>query len=159
VLLLGPKLTHLIADPANMARFGPATRAQLDLSSRVAQQLAGASMGRIITAVRQALGRDPGWIAASRQTLAEVTYGPAWLDPVAVRRRAAFNNAATAQYRPATAEISAAINEADDDRGKGWLQEQLATYTQPINPAQAQQILAGALRLNPRVMRPMTGVS
>jgi len=159
VLLLGPKLTQLIADPINLARFGPATRAQLELSRRVAQQLDGATMDEIIAAVRQSLDREPGWVAASRQALAGVTYGPARLDPVAVHRRAAFNSAPTGQYRPAAAEISAAINDAGDDRVKGWLQEQLACYTQLINPAQAQQILAGALKLNPRVMHPMEGVS
>jgi hypothetical protein len=159
VLLLGAKLTQLIADPANLARFGPATCAQLELSRRVTQQLDGASMGEIVEAVRQCLNREPGWISASRQALAGITYGPARLDPVAVRRRAAFNHAATGQYRPAAEEISAAIEEADDDRVKGWLKEQLATYTQPINPARAQQILAGALKLNPRVMRPLAGVS
>jgi hypothetical protein len=79
--------------------------------------------------------------------------------PISVRRRAAFNHAATGQYRPAAEEISAAIEETDDDRVNGWLKEQLATYTQLINPAQAQQILAGELKLNPRVMRLMTGVS
>jgi hypothetical protein len=159
VLLLGAKLTQLIADPANLARFGPATRTQLELSRRVTQQLDGATMGEIVEAVRQSLDRDPGWISASRHALAGITYGPARLDPVAVRCRAAFNHAAAGQYRPAAEEISAAIEEADDDRVKGWLKEQLATYTQLINPAQAQQILAGALKLNRRVMRPLAGVS
>jgi hypothetical protein len=159
VLLLGPKLTQLIADPGNLARFGPATRTQLELSRRLSQQLAGAPLDEIIAAVRQSLDRDPGWITASRQALAGLTYGPAQLDPVAVHLRRAFNSAAIGQYRPAAAEISDAVNAADDDRVKGWLQEQLACYTQQIDPAQAQQILAGALRLNPRVMRPLEGVT
>jgi hypothetical protein len=159
VILLGPKLTQLIADPANLARFGPATRTQLELSRRLAQQLDNATLADIVAVVRQCLDRDPGWVTASRHALAGVTYGPARLDPVAVHLRAAFNAAATGQYRPAAAEISAAINETKDDRVKGWLQEQLAGYTQLTDPAQAQQILAGALRLNPRLMRPLEGVS
>ena len=159
VFLLGSRLTQLIADPANLARFGPATRVQLELSRRLAQQLEDAGLDEIIEAARQSLDRDPGWISASRQALAGVTYGLGRLDPIAVRRRAAFNSAATGQYRPAAAEISAAVNEAEDDRVKGWLQEQLACYTQLTDPARAQQILAGALRLNPRVLRPLEGVS
>jgi hypothetical protein len=159
VLLLGPKLTQLIADPANLARLGPATRTQLELSSRVADQLAGASLDEIIAAVRQSLDRDPGWIKASRQALAGVTYGPARLDPIAVHLREAFNAAATGQYGPAATAVSDAVNAADDDRVKGWLQEQLACYTHQTDPAQAQQILACALKLNRRVLRPLEGVS
>jgi hypothetical protein len=159
VLLLGSRLTQLIADRGNLARFGPATRTQLELSRRVAQQLHNRPLGEIIAAVRQSLDRDPGWVAASRTALAGVTYGPARLDPVAVCRRAAFNAAAIGQYRPAAAEISEAVNAVTDDRVKGWLQEQLACYTQPLDPPRAQQILAGALKLNPRVMRPLEGVS
>jgi hypothetical protein len=78
---------------------------------------------------------------------------------VAVYLREAFNAAATGQYRPAATAVSDAVNAADDDRVKGWLQEQLACYTQQTDPAQAQQILAGALKLNPRVLRPLEGVS
>jgi hypothetical protein len=159
VLLLGPKLTQLIAEPGNLARFGPATRAQLQLSRQVAQRLEGAALDEIMSVVRQCLDRDPGWVSASRHALAGITYGPARLDPVAVRLRAAFNSAATGQYRPAAAEISQAVNAADDDRVKGWLQEQLACYMHQIDAAEAQQILAGALRHNPRVLRPLEGVS
>lgn len=159
VLLLGPKLTQLIADPANMERFGPATRTQLELSRRAAQQLKDRPLEEIIGAVRQCLDRDPDWISVSRHALAGVTYGPARLNPVAVHLRAAFNSAAIGQYRPAASEISAAIDAASDNRVKGWLQEQLACYTQPNNAAGAQQILAGALKLNPRVLRPLEGIS
>ncbi len=159
VLLLGARLTQLIADPANLARFGPATRAQLELSRRVAQQLQCATLGEIMAAVQQSLDRDRGWVAASRAALAGVTYGPPGLDPVAVHLRAAFNAVATGQYRPATVEVSRAVNATGDPRVKGWLQEQLACYTHPLDPAKAQQILAGALRLNPRVTRPLEGVS
>jgi hypothetical protein len=159
VLLLGPKLTQLIAEPGNLTRFGPATRAQLQLSRQVAQRLEGADLDEIMSVVRQCLDRDPGWVSTSRHALAGVTYGPARLDPVAVRLRAAFNSAATGQYRPAAAEISQAVNAADDDRVKGWLQEQLACYMHQIDAAEAQQILAGALRHNPRVLRPLEGVS
>jgi hypothetical protein len=159
ILLLGAKLTQLIADPGNLARFGPATRAQLELSGLVAQELQCATVDEILAAVRQSLDRDPGWVATSRSALAGVTYGPAGLDPIAVRLRAAFNAAATAQYRPAAKEISEAINSAEDPRVKGWLQEQLACYTQPVDAAKAQQILAGAVKLNPRVTRPLEGIS
>jgi len=159
VLLLGPRLTQLIADPRNLARFGPATRAQLELSRQIAEQIQDTSLAEIMTAVRQCLSREPGWVAASRNVLAGISYGPARLDPIAVNVRAAFNAAATGQYRPAASLIGEAMNSTSDERVKGWLGEQLARYTQPLDAAQAQQILAGALKVNPRVTRPLEGVS
>ena len=114
VLLLGPKMTQLIADPANLARLGPATRTQLELSSQVARQLAGATLDEITAAVRQSIDRDPGWIRASLQALTGVTYGPARLDPVPVYLREAFNAAATGQYRP----VREVLVAGPDDRSR-----------------------------------------
>jgi hypothetical protein len=73
--------------------------------------------------------------------------------------RKAFNAAAIRQYSDASAEVSAAINSTEDPRVKGWLQEQLACYVHQTDPAGAQQVLAGALKHNPRVTHPMEGVS
>lgn len=39
VLLLGPRLSQLMAAPKHRAQFGPATRAQIDLSRQVASGL------------------------------------------------------------------------------------------------------------------------
>ena len=55
--------------------------------------------------------------------------------------------------------MSEAINDAEDPRFRGWLKEQLAVYQHQIDPARAQQVLAGAIRDNPRVTRPIEGVS
>ena len=55
--------------------------------------------------------------------------------------------------------MSVAVNSVSDGSLKGWLQEQLAMYLHFVNPAQAQNALAGAVKLNPRVMRPLSGVS
>jgi hypothetical protein len=69
--------------------------------------------------------REPGKIlgrAARTLDLSE----PVGVLLIAVHLRAAFNSAATGQYRPATTEISAAVNATGDNRVKGWLQEQLA---------------------------------
>ncbi len=159
VLLLGSRLTQLIADPDNFTRLGPTTRAQLELSRDVARQLEGADLADIVGTVRQSLDRDPGWLAASRNALAGVNYGTANVDPIALHLRKAFNAAAIRQYSDASAEVSAAINSTEDPRVKGWLQEQLACYVHQTNPAGAQQVLAGALKHNPRVTHPMEGVS
>ena len=119
VLLLGSRLTQLIADPDNFTRLGPTTRAQLELSREVARQLEGAELDDIVRAVRQSLDRDPGWLAASRNALAGVTYGTANVDPIALHLRKAFNAAAIRQYGDASVEVSAAINSTEDPASEG----------------------------------------
>jgi hypothetical protein len=159
ILLLGSRLSQLIAQPANAGKLGPATRAQLELSRQVAAQLEGQDLDELVKAIRQALDRDPAWVAASRSVLAGVTYPSGGIAPFAIRARAAFKAAAAGQFEAAASDMSSAVNATNDPRLKGWLQEQLAVYKHHVDPAQAQQVLAGAVRLNPRVTRPLQGVS
>lgn len=109
--------------------------------------------------VRQVLGRDGAWVSASRSVLAGVTYATNGISEDVRHARAAFNAAATGQFDAAVAEMSAAVNASIDPRVKGWHQEQLAVYQHQLDPVQAQQSLAGAVRLNPRVTKPLAGVT
>ncbi len=159
VLLLGSRLSQLIAAPANAAKLGPATRAQLELSRQIAAQLEGRGLAELVSVIRQALDRDADWVAASRAALAGVTYSTSGVSSVAKHARAAFNAAAARQFQVAASEMSDAINSTSDSRVKGWLQEQLGVYQHQLDPAQAQQILAAAIRNNSRVTRPIAGVT
>lgn len=159
VILLGSKLSQLIANPANAQKLGPATRAQLELSRHIAKELEGRDLTAILSVARQALDLDADWIAASRSALAGVTFESAGVKEVARLRREAFDAAASHQYQTASESISAAINATNEPRIKGWLQEQLAVYLQHIDAARAQQVLAAALKNNPRITRPMEGVT
>ena len=47
VLLLGSGLALSLADPADLAHFSPATRAQINLSQRIAQQIKGEGLGPV----------------------------------------------------------------------------------------------------------------
>lgn len=158
VLLMGARLSQLIATPANRSKLGPATRAQVELSREVASGLEGFTMDALTGVMRQVLNRDRDWVAEARSRLAGVTYGDATVTKVAIHQRAAFDLAARGQYEPAAAEMSKAVNAAVDDRQRGWLQEQLASYQHHFDPARAQTTLAGALKLNPYVLRPRAGV-
>ncbi|MDP9226789.1 MAG: DEAD/DEAH box helicase family protein, partial [Actinomycetota bacterium] len=146
VLLLGSRLSQLIAIPANASKLGPATRAQLDLSRQIASQLEGQSLAEMVDVIRQALDRDADWVKASRAALAGVTYATAGISPLARNVRAAYDAAEARQYQVAVNEMSDAVNAVGDVRVKGWLQEQLAVYQHQLDPARAQQTLAGAVR-------------
>jgi hypothetical protein len=159
VLLLGPKLSQRIGNRDYRAKFGPATRAQIELSREVAAGLRGQSMDELVAVMNQVLDRDRNWVSAARDILADVTYDARSVSAAAIHRRRAFNHAAVEQYVAAAAEMSQAVNAAVDDRHKGWLQEQLAAYQHLFDKARAQQTLAGALKLNRGVLRPREGVS
>ncbi|MGH2655695.1 MAG: helicase C-terminal domain-containing protein [Actinomycetota bacterium] len=159
VILLGSRLSQLIAQPTNARKLGPATRAQLHLSRQLAAQLEGQDISELLGVIGQALDRDQAWVVASREALAGLSYEAAGVTPMAKSSRHAFNAASTGQYAIATREMSEAVNAAQEARLKGWLQEQLAVYEHHVDPPRAQQALAGAVRHNPRVTRPIEGVT
>lgn len=159
VILMGARLSQLIAQPANAGRLGPATRAQLELSRQVAAQLEGRSIADLLEVVGQALNRDQEWIVASREALAGIGYESDGITPIAASSRHAFNAASVGQFQVASRHMSDAVNAAQEPRLKGWLQEQLAVYEHRVDPASAQQVIAGAVRHNPRVTRPIEGVT
>lgn len=158
VLLLGPRLSQLMASPKHRAQFGPATRAQIDLSRQVAHGLEGQPLEKIRGVVHQVLDRDPDWIRVSRQKLADVAFPPGHVSPIAELTRDAFDQATLQQYAQAASLTSRAVNAAEEPAVKGMLQEQLAAYQNFLDPAKAQQTLVGALRHNPSLTRPLVGV-
>lgn len=159
VVLLGAGLAQRIADPRNLARFSPATQAQLRLSRSIADELGGHDLAQLERVMRQSLERDPGWVQISRDVLAGTTYETRPVAPEIVLARAAFDAAAIGQFDVAINEMRRALDETQDQRMKGFRQEDLARYQQQVDPAAAQQTLAGALRLNRRLTRPLQGIT
>jgi len=159
VVLVGAGLAQRIADPANLARFSPATQAQLRLSRTMAEQLGGQGLEQIVSVISQSLARDAGWVRLSREVLTGTTYEIRPVAPDIVAARAAFDAAAIGQFDDAIAEMRTSLNATNDARMKGMRQEDLARYQHQVDPAAAQQTLAGALRLNRGLTRPLQGVT
>lgn len=156
VLLLGKSLSAVLSRPQMREKLGSATQAQLELSMAIAQQV-GPGPDELIGVINQCLDRDDGWLSASRQCLTGLAYKPGSIEPFAPAVREAFDAATTGQFEAACSAMSNAMNLASDSKAQGWLQEQLAAYTQYVDPAKAQQVLAGAIKKNPRVLRPQIG--
>ena len=155
VLLLSAGLSSALAKPQIRDRLGPATRAQLDLSTDVAQEIGIEDLEAVI---EQCLKRDSSWLEVSRECLAGIAYSTGSIEPFAVSIRRAFVAASVGQFDVACDEMRVACNVVDDKKTKGWLQERLATYLHNVDPVQAQEALVGAVRLNSRVLRPLSGV-
>jgi hypothetical protein len=158
VILLGSRLAQLISDRRYLSKVSPATRAQMELSDAISEELRGQSLAEIVPVIQQVLDRDPAWVGMSRSRLAGIEYPEGHVDDGLLLSRSAFNAAAAGQFDKAVDLMSQAVNRTDDSRLKGWRQEEVAVYRHQIDPAGAQQVLVGAIGLNPRVTKPMLGV-
>ena len=107
VLLLGRRLTQLIARADVADRLSAATRAQLELSRRVASQLAGTSTTELRAVIEQVIDADPEFRRLTREALVGVTYEPALISPTATHLRAAYNSAVSGRA-PEASQHSAA---------------------------------------------------
>ncbi len=162
VILIGARMTQLVSRADISGRLSPATKAQLNLSRRVALDLEGATMDDLQGVITQVVDGDPGFREISREALVGVTYGPALLSPTAVHLRRAYDAAVGGRLEECSDHADSAVQaalETGDERLAGWLGETLATYLHPVDAVRAQQALAAATRRNPAVLRPRSGLS
>ncbi|MFF1926290.1 helicase C-terminal domain-containing protein [Streptomyces sp. NPDC058221] len=114
VLLLGPQLTQLLNRPEVADRLSAATRAQLELSRKVANSLEGTDVAMLRQVIDQVIEADPAFRRASREALVGVTYGPASVSPSAAHLRAAYNSATGYRPREAAEHAKAAVHAAEE---------------------------------------------
>ena len=159
VLLLGADLALTLTDPTHAALLSPATRAQVQLSSQIADQIDGEGLAALRDAIGYCLTRDEEWKKLGRRALAEVEYEKtSTIRPEAVAQRRAFDAAEVGQFQQAVDLLQQVINTIDDKYLRGWLTEQLATYLHEVDPTRAQKALATANIDNPAILRPAAGV-
>ncbi|HST47724.1 helicase C-terminal domain-containing protein [Jatrophihabitans sp.] len=159
VLLLGARLSQLVVGIDSLARFSPATRAQLELSRTVAGGLQDASLEEILQVARQALNRDENWVRLAKLKLANIEPPISTVGVAAIERRRAFEAAADHNYHEAEQHMSAAIASSSDEAEQGWLLEQQASYINLTDPVRAQTTLVSARKKNRAVLRPLSGIS
>lgn len=159
VLLLGSKLTQRLHNASAATRFSPATRAQLDLSSHLADMLHDKPFSELSSVINRCLSRDPDWVAASRDALDSVAYDIGRPVPaVAVAQRRAFDQALIGQFKRASDLLQCAADAVTEPRLKGWIQQQVAAYEHLVDPVKAQAVLTSAVANNRAITRPRTGV-
>lgn len=160
VILMGRSLTNQLYIDRAVDKLTPATRAQLELSLRLAEQLRGAGIGAIEEVIESVLKRDADWVAASRSALVNVPYDKTGrVSDVARRQRAAFNALAVGDSTAAQGELQEVVNQTQDPRTRGWLKQQLAEVINRANPVESQVILKSAIADNRLVLRPLAGVA
>lgn len=158
VLLLGAKLTSRLRSPEGQEMLTPATKAQLDLSRKIAKQLGTPSLDEIKTVIRQCLDRDPNWIKVSKKALVNIKADDELrLDPGKLAIRAAFDHARANQHKNALSILDKAIDATDDIQVKAWLLARKAAFQHAIDAEGAQKTLIAAHSMEPRVTKPLHG--
>lgn len=160
VLLLGSKLTGRLRSPEGQAMLTPATKAQLELSRRIAKKLVTPSIADIKTVILQCLNRDSDWMKVSKKALVNLKADDELrLDPGKLAIRAAFDSARANQHKQAVAILDKAIDVTTDDHVKAWLLSKKAAFQHPIDADGAQKTLVAAHGLEPGVIKPMHGTT
>lgn len=158
VVLLGAKLTSRLRSPEGRAMLTPATKAQLDLSRKIAKQLASPSLGEIKEVMLQCLDRDPSWIKVSKKVLVGIKADEELrLDPAKLALRSAFDHARANQHKEALSVLDKSIDATDDPQVKAWLLARKAAFQHALDAEGAQKTLAAAFAMEPRVTKPMHG--
>lgn len=160
VFLMGASLVKCLFAMNAQTKFSTATKAQIDLSSKVANQVRGKSLNELEEVINYCLNRDPRWLKASRGALVSLQYiKQGKIDSIVLKQREAFGAAAIKQFSGSIKLIQEAINAIKDKRIKGWLKVELAEYTHHLDPGRSQEILKSALNDNPRVLKPLEGIT
>ncbi len=160
VLLLGARLTQLINMPEARRMFTPATLAQIDLGKAVTKQLKGKPIQDLRPILDLCIHKDPKWWLQGRQWVAKALEGAAsHVDASIPLARKAFDSASLGQWAAAADALQLAINAEKELIVRGYLKQQLAEFTHHDSPVEAQKILLAAIADNPRIVRPLQGVT
>lgn len=158
VLLLGSKLTSRLRSPEGQDMLTPATKAQLDLSRKIAKRLGTPSINEIKDVILQCLDRDKNWIKVSKKALVGIKADEDLrLDPAKLSLRAAFDHARSHQHKDALSVLDKAIDATVDEQVKAWLLSRKATFQHTIDAGGAQKTLIAAHKMEPRVTKPLHG--
>lgn len=155
VLLLGSTEALTIKDEQQLQFYSPATKAQIQLSSQLAEQMKGGGLEAITQLLSIFLQRDNRWVSRSLANTATVEYNSdARISDLEIARRRAFNAAIINDFPSAVSILEKALNDVKDDAERGWYKEELSGYLEFVDHNQARSCLEEAKRCNPEVMMP-----
>lgn len=160
VFLLGHRLTQRLHQPESESIFSAATQAQIELGKKITQQIRGKSIHDLKKVLDYCLDRNEEWIFTSRSAVVDaVQVEKGELDESQVSLRQAFDYSEMNQHFKSTEKIQLRLNSnTEEPRMQGYLKQQLATYTNFIDPVQAQEIQKSALASNYSLFRTLNGI-
>ena len=160
VFLMGRNLTSQLYAGGAINRFSPGTKAQINLSEQISEQIKGGDLSQIREVIMYCLHRNQDWVSKSKGALASLSYETGGTpDLIAIGQRKAYNFASINNYNAAVNELEKVVREVDEKPLKSYLKQCLAEYINFYDPVEAQKILMAAASDNPRVTKPMEGIS
>jgi len=160
VFLMGKNLTGQLYAGGAVEKFSPVTKAQLELSEKLSEQIQGKGLREIWDAILLCLKRDTEWVTASKGAVASLTYHSAFTaDKVAIETRKSYDLASCNNFPMAAKELSSLVNETSDRPFKGYLKQCLAEYINFYDKVESQKTLMSAVSINRRVLKPLEGIA
>lgn len=160
VLLIGARLTQRVNSPDARRMFTPATLAQIDLGREVTRQLKGKAIAELRPILELCINKDSKWWLAGRQRLAKAPEGSvSHVDLATPLVRKVFDLATLGQWTAAALALQPAVHAQTAPMVRGYLKQQLAELTNPDNPIEAQKLLLAGIMDNPRILKPLQGVT
>ena len=160
VFLMGRSLTSQLYSGGAINKFSPGTRAQINLSEQLSDQIMGGDLSQLRELVMYCLHRKQEWVSKSKGVLASLSYQQASdPDQITVGQRQAYNSASINDYSDAIQQLDTVVKLVQEKVFSSYLKQCLAEYTNFSDPAEAQKILMSAARDNPRVTKPIQGIA
>jgi hypothetical protein len=154
VLVLTREAALTLRDPKRLKFYSPVTRAQIELSQEIADQISREGLDEVRNVLDVFLEREDEWVSASRAAVADVQYDrDGKVTELAIARRAAFDKAVAGNPGEAVEILRVGIDSLTDDLEIGWALEELAGYQQLTSPLDAQRTLASARERNTGVIK------
>jgi hypothetical protein len=159
VFLMGRTLSSQLYVEGAIDRFSPGTKAQINLSNQVSQQISGGELSEIKEIIHYCLDRNKDWVSASKGTLASLVYESSTPDAISIGQRKAYNAARINNYKFAANELDTLAKSIDEIPVRSYLKQFLAEYVNHYDREEAQKILMSAANDNPRVTKPIQGIA
>lgn len=158
IFLIGKDLTSQLYSKGAIAKLSPGTKAQLELSGQVTEQIKGKSISELAETIKYCLDRDAQWITASKGVLANLKYTKeSDLDNVTIVGRNAYDHASNNNLKAAEL-LNKLVNSVGDKKEKGFVKQLLAEYVNLYDKSEAQKIQMSAAVDNRRVLKPIEGI-
>ncbi|CAM5707754.1 hypothetical protein MAUB1S_05179 [Mycolicibacterium aubagnense] len=154
VLVLKRDAALTLRDPKRLQFYSPVTRAQIELSQKVAEQIDNEGLEEVRHVLDVFLQRDETWVSVSRAAVAEVEYdSDGKVDSYKESRRLAFDKAIAGDIQAAVDILRCGIDSITDEVESGWAMEELASYQHHIDPVGSQKTLVAARLRNSGVLK------
>lgn len=160
VLLMGKNLTSQLYARGAINKFSPATKAQLDISEKISEQIKGKGIKEILETLSYLFDRNKDWVSVSKGAVAALTYNDKTdLNRISLTLRDSYDYADRKIYTNAISTLSDLINETTDKPLKGYLMQCLSEYINLYDKVEAQKTLLSASSFNTRILKPLDGIS